>query len=103
VGRGRCGHMPAAKAVFLKDGNTSPVSFSRLSHADNSLGSGHPSQLLIMQMWMWARPLPPGDRPCPGVRRVLLSEDAVCISFGALRGSPALPLVSVAYLSCVMD
>lgn len=38
--------------------------------------------LMADQMWMWARPLPPGDRACPGVRRVPLSADAVCISFG---------------------
>lgn len=38
----------------------------------------------VAQMWIWARPLPAGDLPCLGVRRVALSADAVCISFGEL-------------------
>ncbi len=38
--------------------------------------------LLVLQMWLWTRPLPPGDLPCPGVRRVPLSTDAACISCG---------------------
>ena len=32
-------------------------------------------------MWLWARPLPPGAEPQPGVRRVLLSPESSCISF----------------------
>lgn len=34
------------------------------------------------QLWMWARPLPTGDAAVGGVRRLLMSPEAQCLSFG---------------------
>jgi hypothetical protein len=85
---GRCKQMPAAMTTALHCGALHSSPTVGLPHAqryvrDSSQGHVSKSMVLARQMWMWARPLPPGDRPCPGVRRVPLSEDAVCISFGA--------------------
>jgi len=62
--------------TFLQGGQRVTLSVAQLP-AGSELPGGESGQL-----WMWTRPLPPGEEPVAGVHRVLLSPDAHCLSFG---------------------
>ena len=56
------------------------------------------------QIWVWARPLNADDTSVMGVRRVALSPEASCLSFGEYglqhpaRGAPELSLATLLIL-----